>query len=68
MKVRFFGLVLMVISSVAIHVLYGLVKTGAGHEPTGIELVFGLTIVVTGFGGVLLAATGSELFRSPEGD
>ena len=66
MTVRIFGLGLILVSGIAVHWLYVLVHTAAHHSQNVGELLLAALIVVTGLGGVLMAAVGNELFRRPD--
>lgn len=61
MIVRFAGLGLIAICGIAIHFLYEMVHAGPLHQPTIEEFAIALAVVVSGLGGTLMAATGSEL-------
>ena len=61
MIVRFAGVALIAICGIAIHFLYEMVHSGPLHQPTIAEFALALVVVVTGLGGMLMAATGSEL-------
>jgi hypothetical protein len=64
MLVRLLGLASLVVCAFALHELLTLVHSATANSATGVELLLGLVVVITGLGGVFMASAGSELLRS----